>query len=307
MDREQLLLYALTLGLAMMAPFLPIFGAFFFLLWSAPAAVLYARQGRRRGLFAMLLGAVLQGMILGTAYAAQSLFIAIPLAVTMAEGVRQKRSGACILSGGLLAGVAGGVISIVFLQVVYGIAPFSMFLDTVHVSMGAIQSAVDSTANREGLAKLEETIGYIAPSVLFIESGIALILHYQLMRRLFFRLGMGEPMALPAFSTWKLPECFFFLFGFSMVGLYWGGTREIDLLYRVSINGELIATFAGLVEGFSLLWYAAERFSLSPLFRWTIVFLTVLSAIMMQIIAFTGLFDMYFDYRRRFSARPPNH
>lgn len=304
-DRERFLLCALTFGLAVTAPFVPVFGAFFFLLWSAPAAVLYVRQGRGAGLFALLAGAVLQGVILGAAYAAQSLFIVVPLAVTMAEGVRQKRPGVRILTGGLLAGIAGGIASLGFLQLVYGIAPFSMFLEAVHASMGVLQSAFSSSAGREGLGKLEETLGYIAPSVLFIQAGMALILHYQLMRRLFLRLNAGEPMALPPFSTWKLPVYFFYLFGFSMVGLYWGGTREIELLYRVSINGELVATIAGLIEGFSLFWYVAERFSLSPFFRWTLVFLVVLSAIMMQIVAFTGLFDMYFDYRRKFSERPP--
>ncbi|BEU88550.1 hypothetical protein TAMA11512_20140 [Selenomonas sp. TAMA-11512] len=302
-ERERFLLFILTFFLAVSAPFLPIFGAFFFLLWSAPAAVLYVRQGRGPGIAAMLTGAVVQGAILGAEYVAQSLFIVLSLAITMAEGIRQHRPGTVILVRGLLASVAGGIASLGFLQLVYGIAPFSMFLESAHGSMEMIQSALQPAASREGLAKLEEIVGYIAPSVLFFEAATALLLHYQFMRRLFYRLGMGEPMALPPFSTWKLPVWFFYLFGFSMVGLYWGGTREIDLLYRVSINGELIAMLAGLIEGFSLFWYIAERFSLSPIFRWSLVFFTILSAIMMQIVAFTGLFDTYFDYRRRFSDR----
>ena len=37
--------------------------------------------------------------------------------------------------------------------------------------------------------------------------------------------------------------------------------------------------------------------------RLPVVAFAVLSAFLMQLIAFTGLFDMYFDYRRRFSRR----
>ena len=135
-----------------------------------------------------------------------------------------------------------------------------------------------------------------------MESALAVLVNFVAAGVLFSRIGQKMP-SLPPFREWRFSVYFLFLFGFSLVGLYWGGTRHIPLLYEASLNGDILATFAGLIQGFSLLWYVADHWKIGRFWRWTIVAFAVLSAFLMQLIAFTGLFDMYFDYRRRFSRR----
>ena len=152
------------------------------------------------------------------------------------------------------------------------------------------------------IASLVETVSLIAPTIFVVESALAVLVNFFAAGVLLSRVGQRMP-ELPPFREWRFSVYFLFLFGFSLVGLYWGGTRHIPLLYEAALNGDIIATFAGLIQGFSLLWYAADHWKIGRFWRWTIVAFAVLSAFLMQLIAFTGLFDMYFDYRRRFSRR----
>ena len=160
----------------------------------------------------------------------------------------------------------------------------------------------ETQALEKQVASLVETVSLIAPTIFVVESALAVLVNFVAAGVLFSRIGQKMP-SLPPFREWRFSVYFLFLFGFSLVGLYWGGTRHISLLYEASLNGDIIATFAGLIQGFSLLWYVADHWKIGRFWRWTIVAFAVLSAFLMQLIAFTGLFDMYFDYRRRFSRR----
>ena len=110
-----------------------------------------------------------------------------------------------------------------------------------------------------------------------------------------------EPAQLPPFADWRLPKAFAYLFGFAMVGLYWGGTRQIDWLYQASLNADMLALFAGLIQGLALMATVMNKFKVRGFWRWLFYLLILVNGLFAQILAFTGLFDMVFDYRRRFS------
>ena len=82
--------------------------------------------------------------------------------------------------------------------------------------------------------------------------------------------------------------------------MYWGGTRGIDGLYQLAINVNMFATFFGLIQGMSLLQCVLNHFGMSRLMR-TVIFIMAFF-VFLQIVAFTGLFDMVFDYRKRFRS-----
>ena len=56
------------------------------------------------------------------------------------------------------------------------------------------------------------------------------------------------------------------------------------------------------LQGFSLLFFAAQRFNVGRVLLIVITIVIVMSGILTQVLAFVGLFDMYFDYRRRFGG-----
>ena len=82
--------------------------------------------------------------------------------------------------------------------------------------------------------------------------------------------------------------------------MYWGSTRELTLLYQASLNFNMLATLAGLIEGASLYEYVVRYYRWSRLVSTLVLIFVVFSSFLMPILVFTGLFDMVFDYRKRY-------
>ena len=116
------------------------------------------------------------------------------------------------------------------------------------------------------------------------------------------RLGESVPQ-LPPFAEWRLPQFFLYLLGFALVGIYWGGSREIQPLYQAAFNLNMVAMGAGVIQGLSLMSYVMDRFRVGKVMRICLYAFVLLGGVLMQILAFTGLFDMLFDYRRRFGQK----
>ena len=74
-------------------------------------------------------------------------------------------------------------------------------------------------------------------------------------------------------------------------------------MYQVSLNGNMIATFAGIIQGVALYQNMTERYHWSKILSTVVLVFIVLNGVLLQLLAFTGLFDMVFDYRRRFGRR----
>lgn len=96
---------------------------------------------------------------------------------------------------------------------------------------------------------------------------------------------------------------FSYLFAFSLIGLYWGTTRDIAWLYQLALNGYLIAFLAGLVQGISLIQFLMQHFRVSAFVRTLIYVFIALNGFMTQIVSWTGLFDIAFDYRKKIRER----
>ena len=308
-ERWALLIMAFLFALA--APFLPIVGVLFLLGWTAPLVVLIARHGYGYAVPGVLCVAGFYYAVLGAMGALHTLFLVVPLAFFLGFGLRRKWQAVRLVKGGLVTSLVSTLVSLLLVALLFGVDPLAPFIEAVRDSYQSLGSAVQSggglspseaQALEKQVASLIETVSLIAPTIFIVESALAVLLNFFAAGVLLARVGETMP-ALPPFREWRFSVYFLFLFGFSLVGLYWGGTRHIPLLYEASLNGDIIATFAGLIQGFSLLWYVADHWKIGRFWRFTLVAFAVLSAFLMQLIAFTGLFDMYFDYRRRFSRR----
>lgn len=308
-ERWALLIMAFLFVLA--APFLPVLGVLLLFGWTAPLIVLIARHGYGYAVPGVCAAAGIYYAVLGAMGMLHAMFLVVPLAFLFGFGLRRKWEAIRLVQWGLATALSGTAISLLTVALVFGVDPMAPFLDAVRESYHSLGAAVSSSdslkpsevqAFEKQVASLIETVSLIAPTIFFVEAALAVLVNFFAAGLLLSRIGAKMPK-LPPFSEWRFSVYFLFLFGFSLVGLYWGGTRHIPLLYEVSLNGDIIATFAGLIQGFSLLWYAADHWRIGRFWRWVFVAFAVLSAFFMQLIAFTGLFDMYFDYRRRFSRR----
>ena len=111
------------------------------------------------------------------------------------------------------------------------------------------------------------------------------------------RLGTTDINTLPSFTLWHFPKVFVYIYAFSLIGMYWGTTREIALLYQVSLNVYLCANVIGLIQGLSVIrfFYKLKQW---PTAVWIfIIAMIFLNMIIAQIVALAGFFDMIFNYR----------
>ena len=173
-------------------------------------------------------------------------------------------------------------------------------LDTneMFYSMGITSEAmIDAQRQTQHLI---ETLALVLPMIFILNAIIKLVINYIASSFLLKRLGTTNINSLPPFRLWRFPKVFIYIYAFSLIGMYWGDTRSITLLYQIALNTYLCANVLGLVQGLSVIrfFYKLKNW---PTAVWIfIIIMLCLNMIIAQIIALAGFFDMIFDYRKKF-------
>lgn len=304
------LLVALSVILGLLAIYLPLAGIIAALIWSVPFTVLVYRHGLRRGIMGFFVAMLLLTLLLGPLVAIRFAVSLGPTGLALGYGFQKGWQAERTFLAALAVSMAASVISFALLFFMTGINPIETETELIQKSFEssfAMYEAVGVDETRLAAAKAmteqgARLIGVLVPFLLFaiglFDSAIGFFLGHRILRR----IGADLP-EVPVFSSWHLPSGVFYLFCFSLVGLYWGQSRSIDTLYRASMNFLLLAFFAGLIEGLSLLSYVMHRYKLLKIWRILIYIGFMLNSIFLQILALVGLTDTFFDYRMRFGKR----
>jgi len=176
-----------------------------------------------------------------------------------------------------------------------------MFDDTfkMYRDMGMDEAIIDEY--KERMNESIDLMTLVMPLVVVLMGLTDTFLTYYVMGRVLPRLGQKMP-EFPTFSRWRFSSAFLYFFGFALVGMYWGESRHIDWLYRLSVNVEAAVIFLGFTEGISLIRFFMLRYDVSRWIFYVVFFLIITNGILAQIAAFAGLADMLFDYRRHFDG-----
>ena len=295
---------------ALAAIYLPVLTMMMGMLWPVFIALVTVRIGLRCGVLAAA-ASLLLTMLFATPVAGAS-FVLSFAPTGLALGVLFRREGGTLraLVGGTIASLIGKAMAGGLILLLFGINPFALdpavmqqAMDEtlgVYRSLGMTEAQIDETRTAAG--QVLELFLLMLPALFvgsaLIEAGVC----FAVMRKVLRRMGLPAA-AFPPFAQWRLPIFFPYLFAFSLIGIYWGSTRELLLLYQAALNAYLIAFLAGLVQGISLLHFLLLRFHVSPFVRILIYVFIVVNGIMTQIISWTGLFDIVYDYRRRMMNR----
>ena len=307
---ESGLLSALTVILAMAAAYLPVIGMVAALVWALPVVVLIVRHGLRWGVMSVLVSGVIMALLLEPMLSLRMVLSFGPTGLMLGYAFRHQWSGAHAFGMTLVASVAGKLLTFGLLFLVTSVNPLNMQMDVMQQSFDqpfAVyeQMGLDKNAIAASKAQISEAMTYLNLLLPFIvgvmgllDAGVAYIVSSRVLRR----LGETVPQ-LPPFAEWRLPQFFLYLLGFALVGIYWGGSREIQPLYQAAFNLNMVAMGAGVIQGLSLMSYAMDRFRVGRVMRMFFYAFVLLGGVLVQILAFTGLFDMLFDYRRRFGQK----
>ncbi len=142
-------------------------------------------------------------------------------------------------------------------------------------------------------------MSFLMPMIVILTSLVNTIACYLTSKWIFQKLRFDFVEPLPKFSEWRFPIFFLYLAAFAILGTYWGGSRGWNWIYIISINSTFFAMGVGLLQGFSVLSFAADRYNASKFLRRIIFLMIIISGLFLQIVSFIGLFDMIFDYRRK--------
>lgn len=303
---ESGLMAAITAILSMAATYLPVVGMFIEFFCPLPIVVLTVRRGLKFGAAAVVVSFLMLLMFMGPILAVR---------ITMMFGLSGLMLGYCLQRGlsaikclipTVIVAFAAQIVSVLMLTIVLGIDVVGQDVELlresfnesfqIYESLGVDPATIEQT--KLAVEPLIQLIAALTPVFLFLTALLNVIVSYLISKIIFRKLNMKFAESLPPFAQWRFPIAFLYLAAFSALGLYWGETRQIAPLYFISINGIFFAGLIGFIQGLSLLSFVADKYNISKFVRRIVVVILILNLMLLQIVAFTGLFDMIFDYRK---------
>ena len=305
------LLVAIEIVLGLAATYLPIIGVVIDFFCAVPIVVLTVRQGSGKGLMALIVSFALLSMFIGPLLAAR---------IALSFGICGLILGYCIEKNfGAVKSFLATLVT-AFIAQIFSIAvlTFVMEINVMDTELQVVKESfaesfamyeeigVDKKSIDEAKAQVEPAItllSFLMPTLLILMALVNTVASYKTSQWIFPKLRLKFLDPMPPFNQWKFPVIFLYITAFSIIGMYWGDTRNWNLLFTISLNSMFFSMSAGLIQGFSLLSYLADKHNVSKFFRRLFFVVVILNLILIQIVAFTGLFDMLFDYRKKFFGR----
>ncbi|MBQ7516643.1 MAG: YybS family protein [Schwartzia sp.] len=301
------ILAAVMVVLGLVGLYVPFLGVAAILLWSLPAIVLIVRHGPRWGTMSMAVATVLLAMLLEPMVALRLALGFGPMGLALGYGYRAGWSGVRLVTTSIVVSILAKLAGLGLLFFLTGAEPFTGQLAAmessfdqavaVYESMGLSEEQIEQA--RATLTQNLTLVRLLLPLIVVMMGLTDTILNYYVAGKILARLGNPVPV-LPPFTEWRLSGVFLYLFALSILGIYWGQTRDIPLLYQASVNFNMVALMAGLVEGLSLYGFLTNRLGWGGGMKTFILLLIFFVGPLSQILAFMGLFDTVFDYRRRY-------
>ncbi|MBR2214357.1 MAG: YybS family protein [Selenomonadaceae bacterium] len=305
---EGAMLAAITTILGVMAVYLPIIGIVAAFFWMIPIVVLCVRHGMRYALLALTVVGVMLSLFVTPIMSLKMMASYGFLALALGFGFRRGWPAVKLFTATVLGSLVGKILLFGML-ILMQVNPMEIQLEGFTEAFDSTfklyeEMGMDEASLEEARASIDESmklVGLLTPCIFFLVAFLDGAVTYWAGGKVLGRLGVQSP-TFPPFKEWRLPAVCPYLLGFALIGMYWGSVHEIPRLYEISLNINVLAMMAGIVQGMSLVFYAADRFQLSRMWRTFIIIFILLNGFFAQMLAFTGLLDMIFDYRRRFGG-----
>ena len=306
---ESGILAALSVVLGLMAVYLPIIGVVAVMVWALPLLILTVRHGLKYGLAAAVAAMAVLSLFAGPPLAFRLFLAFAPTGVVLGWAIRKEYSGTRTFFSGLAASIGGKLLGFALIFFLMGIDPWQAQIDGMKEAFDATSEmytamGVDAQELAQSQQQIDGAIAMVAqlaPLIVLIMGLFDTFVLYFLGSRVLKRLGHAMPQALPPFSEWRMPRAFLYLFVLSLLAMYWGASHEIPILQQAGLNANMIAMMAGLVQGLALLHVLLKSYNVRTFLRTFIYIFVCLNGLLLQVVAFTGLVDIYVDYRRRFA------
>ena len=302
---ESGLVVAISVILGLVSTYVPVLGMIVDFFWALPFAILSMRLGTQKAAYSLLATVLLLSLFIGPILTIRLAMSYGFTGLALGFAVQKNFNAVKIFMLTLMVSFASQIVALMLLFYVMDIN----FMDTqiamvkesfeqtfsLYETMGVDQAQIEQA--RSQVEPAISLLSLLMPTLLLFMALINTVICFYIAKWVFPKLGLNVP-SLPPFAQWRFPSAFLYLMVLALLGLYWGETRNLTLLYTVSVNANILALLAGFIQGMALFSFAADRFNISKLIRRLIFLVIILNFMLFQIVAFTGLFDMFFNYRR---------
>ena len=290
------------------------------LVWLIPLIVVTMRWGFGRGVIALLVAGSLIAM-LSTPIDALLLLVQYGgLALVYGYSFKQGDQLQKTLLRGILAAALGSILMIVVSMGFLGFEP-SQFVEeaerasqmtmSIYEEAGLLERFEEQGVSREQIEQIFESMGTvivrIIPSVIVVLSIVTAIFSLVLTRNVLKRLRMNVPAKLPPFREWRLD--FRFVYGFigGLAAYLLSDVLAVPLLSTLGMNLLVAFGFVFALQGLAVLAALFHLLKTRPLARiMLIVFIFLFLQMAIYMLLFVGLFDVFFDYRKRYNVKGDN-
>jgi uncharacterized protein YybS (DUF2232 family) len=291
------------------------------LIWLIPLIVVTMRWGFGRGMIALMVAGSLMAMLSSPVDALLLLVryggLALVYGYSFGKGDKLQKT----LLRGILAAVLGSILMIVISMGVLGFEPATIVEEMQQASQmtislyeetGMLAQFEEQGISREQIVQLIDRVGIlmvkIIPSIMVVWAMLTAIFSLILTRSVLNRLRLKVPAKLPPFREWRVD--FRYIYGFiaGLVAYLLADIIGIPMLSTVGLNLLVAFGFVFALQGMSVLvslFHLLKGRTLGRVMLILSVLLFMQTAV--YLLVFIGLFDVFFDYRKRFDRKGDNH
>jgi len=304
-------LTAVAIIFALISTYVPVIGAFVTLIWPVPIILLGVRHGYNWSVLAVVASGIIISLLMPPLTAIAVIIGYGLIGIVLSYALRSSFSPAKALLLGAAASLISKMAVIGIMAVVMGFNPLIIQTEAMTEAIKqALEFYRSMGMKTEDLAQMEAAmqpmpgiLKMILPTCFILAAFIDTYLNFQVVKVVLGRLG--QPIkSLPPFRYWSMPPVTVYALALALVALYWGQSREIDLLYTAGMNTLVLSGTVLFIQGMALFYFLADKYKLSKLTRGIILFLIFFSnGIFIQSLIIGGAFDLIFDYRQLRSPR----
>ena len=303
-------LTAVAIIFAFISTYVPILGAFVNLLWPVPIVLLGVRHGYKWSIMAVVAAGIIIALLMHPLNAVSVVVGFGLIGIALGYAIRQGFPPAKTLLLGSAASLISKAAVIAISAVVMGYNPLNLQTEAMVKGLEqAMEFYRGMGMKPEDLAQMEtamrpmiEMMKIILPAGFVLAAVVDTFLNFQVAKAVLARLGHHiEPF--PPFRRWSMPRLTIYALAVALVSIYWGKTREIELLFNTGMNLQVITTMLLFIQGLAVFYFLADKYNLSRIVRSIILFLIFSNGIFMQALIIGGAFDLIFDYRQLRASR----
>lgn len=288
---------ALTVILYLGSIYIPVFGLVLSFLCPLPVMFLVIRWNLKVGFLAAAVATLIILAFAGL-YQAIICFVGFSfLGIFMGVLVKRGYGWVEIIGLGALVSLLSKLALVGLTLLLMGKNPIIESLNLMEQAFGQAYSMLGNLGEGLGENSVETLMRIVKmtiPAILILAALFDTFLNFVLGNWVGKRIGIRFP-SFPAFSEWRLPPSMVWMYFLSWLLLFLGGS---SFVYQIGLNLQLVTQILFMVQGVAILNFFLRKVIAQRVIRAIIIIFVVMQPVFSTVLAWLGVFDTWFDFRK---------